>query len=229
MRISIIDKLNKEREIKEANNELITSISHDLRTPLTVLIGYIDMMKNHEDCKGELREYVISSENTAMRLKHLADDMFKYSLAFGDVDLGIKLEKYDAETLVDQLISEHLLLLTEHGIEMRTKRVGRRFDGLMIYTDAPNLMRIIDNVFSNISKYADNNYPVYFTMERVGMSLILESKNKIKTDSSEVESNGIGLKTCVRLSKMIADDFYYGEENGYFISRLTLKLFAEDS
>ncbi len=224
MRNSIIEKLNNEREIKEANNELVTSISHDLRTPLTVLLGYIDMMKNHKDCNGELREYIVASENTAMRLKQLSDDMFKYSLAFGDADKGVKLEEYDATTLLEQLLAEHMLLLKESGFDIRAKRVGRRFDGMTVYTDAQNLMRIVDNTFSNLSKYADRDFPIEFTMERVGMSIVLESKNKIREDASEVESNGIGLKTCVRLSKLIADEFYYGEEDGYFITRLALPL-----
>ena len=224
MRNSIIEKLNNEREIKEANNELVTSISHDIRTPLTVLLGYIDMMKNHENCEGELREYVIASENTAMRLKQLSDDMFKYSLAFGDTAKGIKLEEYDADTLLDQLLSEHMLLLGESGFDIRSRRVGRSFDGMMVYTDAPNLMRIVDNTFSNISKYADPKFPIELTMERVGMSVVLESKNKIREDVSGVESNGIGLKTCARLSRLIAEEFYYREEDGYFITRLALKL-----
>ena len=227
MRHSIIDKLNKERQIKETNNELITSISHDLRTPLTVLIGYIDMMKNHEDCKGELKEYITASENTAMRLKRLSDDMFKYSLAFGEPDNGIKLESYDAKTLLDQLLSEHMLLLIESGFEVRKNSLGRSIDGMTVRTDAPNLMRIIDNIFSNLSKYADPAYPIEFTMERSGTHVTLESKNKIKADASEVESNGIGLKTCVRLSRFISEGFHYEEQNGYFISRLTLKLYAE--
>jgi signal transduction histidine kinase len=227
MRISIIDKLNKEREIKEANNELITSISHDLRTPLTVLIGYIDMMKNHEDCKGELYEYITASESTAMRLKHLSDDMFKYSLAFGEPDSDIKLESYDAETLFDQLLSEHILLLSERGFDVRKKRTGRSFDGMKVHTDAPNLMRIIDNIFSNLSKYAEPSEPIEFTIERVGLTVILEIKNRIKTESPEVESNGIGLKSCTRLAKLIAEGFTYGEDDGFFICRLTLKLCAE--
>ena len=99
----------------------------------------------------------------------------------------------------------------------------------MVHTDAPNLMRIVDNIFSNISKYADPDYPIEFTMERSGMTVVLQSKNKIKTDTSKVESNGIGLKTCVRLSKLIADGFHYAEEDGYFICRLSLKLHAEDA
>ena len=229
MRNSIIEKLNNEREIKEANNELVTSISHDIRTPLTILLGYIDMMKSHANCEGELREYVTASENTAMRLKQLSDDMFKYSLAFGDTNKGIKLEEYDADTLLEQLVSEHMLLLSESGFDIQSKRIGRRFDGMTVYTDAQNLMRIIDNTFSNISKYADRNFPIEFTMERVGMSVVLESKNKICEDVSEVESNGIGLKTCARLARLIAEEFYYREEDGYFVTRLALKLHEREA
>ena len=120
MRHSILDNLEKERAARTANTELITAMSHDIRTPLTVLLGYIDMLKNYEGCDETVKSYVGATESTAMRLKELADDMFKYSLDFGVADSEITLEEYDAKVLMEQMLYEHLILLTESGNNLLT-------------------------------------------------------------------------------------------------------------
>ena len=225
MRISIIDKLRLEREAIDANNELITSMSHDIRTPLTVLLGYLDMMKSYDGTDEVLRGYVAASENTAMRLKHLSDDMFKYSLAFGGSEGGVKLEEYDATTLFEQLLAEHILLMNENGFNMSLDFDEALRDGeYSVYTDAPNLMRIIDNLFSNLTKYADKNYPVTLSVKLNGYSLTVECKNRISRNADAAESNGIGLKTCKRLASLVAEGFEYSDDGEYFTTKLSLKL-----
>ncbi len=225
MRISIIDKLRIEREAIDANNELITSMSHDIRTPLTVLLGYLDMMKDYDGTDEVLRGYVAASENTAMRLKHLSDDMFKYSLAFGGSEGGVKLEEYDAKTLLEQLFAEHILLLNESGYNTSFELDDSLRDGeYYVCTDAPNLMRIVDNLFSNLTKYADRDYPVVLTVKLNGMTLIIECTNRISKNSDAAESNGIGLKTCKRLASVVADGFDYSDDGEYFVTKLSLKL-----
>ena len=225
MRISIIDKLRKEREARDANNELITSMSHDIRTPLTVLLGYLDMMKNYEGTDDVLLGYVNASENTAMRLKQLSDDMFRYSLAFGDAEVDTKPEEYDAKTLLEQLFAEHILLLNECGY-VTSFNFDENFKDkeYSVYTDAPNLMRIIDNLFSNLTKYADKDYPIEMSVKVNGTSLIWECKNRISKSSDSAESNGIGLKTCKRLAEAVADGFECSDDGEYFVTRLALKL-----
>lgn len=225
MRISIIDKLRLEREAIDANNELITSMSHDIRTPLTVLLGYLDMMKSYDGTDEVLRGYVAASENTAMRLKHLSDDMFKYSLAFGGSEGGVKLEEYDATTLFEQLLAEHILLMNENGFNMSLDfDEALRSGEYSVYTDAPNLMRIIDNLFSNLTKYADKNYPVTLLVKLNGYLLTVECKNRISRNADAAESNGIGLKTCKRLASLVAEGFEYSDDGEYFTTKLSLKL-----
>ena len=225
MRISIIDKLRIEREAIAANNELITSMSHDIRTPLTVLLGYLDMMKDYDGTDEVLRGYVAASENTAMRLKHLSDDMFKYSLAFGGSEGGIRLEEYDAKTLFEQLLAEHILLMNENGFKMTFDFDEELREGeYSVYTDAPNLMRIIDNLFSNLSKYADKEYPIILSVKIRENSLTVELRNRISINTDAAESNGIGLKTCKRLSTLVAEGFEYFDDGEYFTTKISLKL-----
>ena len=224
MRNSILDNLRKEREARDANNALITSISHDIRTPLTILLGYIDIMKSRGSSDPEMQSYVEAAESTAMRLKQLSDDMFKYSLAFGDEEIPFKLEEYNAKMLLEQMIYEHVLLLKDKGYRVVLENLDNAVkDDRVIHTDAPNLMRIIDNLFSNITKYADICAPVTISAKLSGDTLILDFQNKISDKKPETESNGIGLKTCVRLSSIVAESFEYKSVGTSFTARLTLK------
>ena len=234
MRKRMLEHITSEQEARQANTELITSISHDIRTPLTVLMGYIEMMKERE-CEDEVMAgYISATESTALRLKQLSDDMFKYSLAFGDTKGMINLEEYDAYTLFDQMISEHVVLMREMGYDIHVMATGERIDeGCIIVTDAQNLMRIVDNIFSNLRKYADPEHAILLTLEVKGGKIIFECENKVHPDTEGAESNGIGLKTCQRLASLIADRFDYKREGDYFTCRLVLDyrhsyLVAED-
>ncbi len=225
MRKNMLENISKEREAREANNDLITSMSHDIRTPLTVILGYLDMMKN--DLPPEQRRsYVDACEKTAMRLKELSDDMFRYFLAFGNAGKDVALEDYDAATLIEQMLTEHLLLLSESGytteVEEETEDIFT--DGSTITTDPANLMRIIDNIFSNFYKYADKAEPILLHISKLGDVLVLKFTNKIKSDSSGVESNKIGLKSCDRIAELITEGFEYKAEEGYYYTRLALKI-----
>ena len=87
-------------------------------------------------------------------------------------------------------------------------------------------MRIIDNVFSNIYKYADITKPVSITVKNEDDKLVvIEFTNYISKDSAKAESNGIGLKTCVRLGRLITDGFEYGVKDGVFAVRLAVALY----
>ena len=229
MRRTMLDNIKSEQEAREANTELITSISHDIRTPLTILMGYIEMMKEHGGSDEVMQSYISATESTAVRLKNLSDDMFKYSLAFGDTKKSVKLEEYDFLTLNDQLFAEHFLLMRERGYDIRVELTGEEIpEGATVRTDPPNLIRIIDNVFSNLAKYADTDYPIEFTLHYDGAYITFMCRNKIRTNTEGAESNGIGLKSCVRLAPLVAERFEYEKSGDYFISRLVMKLKRPD-
>ena len=205
MRSSMLESLKKEKEAIDANTDLITSMSHDIRTPLTVLLGYLDIMKS-TNTDENMQDYIKASETTALRLKELSDDMFRYFLVFGSGDIETSISDYDAKTIVEQLLFEHILLLTERGYE-----VERRIDveeGLVISTDAPKLMRVIDNIFSNIYKYADKAKRVLFCADISEGVLKINIKNSVKI-GAEAESNGVGLRTCSKLCEALGISFEY--------------------
>ena len=229
MRESMIENFEKEREALDANTALITSMSHDIRTPLTVLLGYIDVMQNKSERDPEMQEYLRAAESTAMRLKKLSDDMFSYFLVFGGKELEIKMESYDAATLIDQMLFEHVTLMQESGYKVEFS--GLNYDSLFgaeVRTDAQKLIRIFDNVFSNIYKYADKQSPVSITAIENDDSMVISFTNVISKSTSKVESNGIGLKTCKKLGEYINAGFECTSDEKTFNVILTLKLIKTD-
>ena len=225
MRCTILESIEDERKARQANTELITAMSHDIRTPLTVLLGYLEVMKGAAK-DDTMREYVDATERTAMRLKSLSDDMFNYFLAFGSTKENMDIQEYDATVLFVQMLSEHLLLLSESGYKLEYAFDNDKLpEGSTVKTDAPKLMRVVDNIFSNITKYADKSKPVFVGGRVEGDNCIIEVKNQKAEGKSEVESNGIGLKTCERLATFVAEDFRVIETETDFTVRLTIKIF----
>ena len=226
MRQTMLRHIENEKEARAANTELITSISHDIRTPLTVLMGYIEMMREREKDEVMLG-YIDATESTALRLKQLSDDMFKYLLAFGDTDKAVSLEEYDARMLFDQALSEHILLLREMGYDISVNNLGDALpERSLVRTDAQNLMRIVDNIFSNIRKYADMESTINIDTRIDGARLTVEVRNRLRRDTDGAESNGIGLKTCVRLGSVVADGFEYEKNEDSFVCRLYMKIYT---
>ena len=209
MRTTMLSSLEKEKEALTANSELITSMSHDIRTPLTVLLGYLDIMKSYSD-DSVMQEYLKASEGTALKLKELSDDLFNYFLVFGDNNVKAEFSHYGAKTLFDQLLSEHVLLLGERSYKVSVHMGKMITDNIKVSTDAPKLARIIDNLFSNIYKYADEKKPVAVAIGVRGQRVSLVIKNFVGDRKDQAESNKIGLKTCKKLSELLDIRFEYG-------------------
>lgn len=219
MRTSMLENLSKEREALDANAELITSLSHDIRTPLTVILGYLDVMKMHAN-DSRMKSYIDASHATAMRLKDLSDDIFRHFLIEeGDAVL----QEYDAERLVEQLVSEHILLLREQSYEIKVSVESQ--PGAVVKTDAPRLMRIIDNVFSNLKKYADKSTPISLSLSYTDSHAILVFENQAAT-GSPADSTGIGIRTCKRIADSLGIIFKSEQNENTFLTKISIPLVA---
>lgn len=229
MRCTILESIEEERKARQSNTELITAMSHDIRTPLTVLLGYLDIMKNEAESEN-MRSYVEATEKTALRLKNLSDDMFNYFLAFGNTKENVNIEEYDAVTLFDQMLSEHLVLLGEQGYKVEFEKMESDFAaGSVVKTDAPKLMRIVDNLFSNIRKYADASKPITVRLDITRELFSLEIENYISDTVSEVQSSGIGLNNCKRLAPLVAKSFGYIKGRNTFTVKLEITIIPPEN
>ena len=221
MRSSMLENIEKERAALEANRELITAMSHDIRTPLTVLLGYLDIMKlnAHED---DMQQYLEASERTALRLKKMSDDMFSYFLVYGG-GIEVSVQECDARTLVDQMLSGHVFLLREQGYDINFNFEGEDNDflsNIVVVTDPPQLMRIVENIFSNVMKYADKEKPVTVFVGAEIDEMTIKVSNYIAPNPDEAQKNGIGLRSCMKLANAMDVRFSSLGESGVFTSQM---------
>ena len=195
-------------------------------TVLLVTAGFLLCGKYGFVLLGCLAGYGLALRKAYKSLDGMNGDISGYALTFGETEKGITLEEYDAATLLAQLLEEHIVLLSESGytVDMSLADGGAFSEGEKIVTDAQNLMRIVDNVFSNIYKYADKDSPIDIRTEKSGGRLRLVFKNRVTENTEGAESNRIGLKTCARLASFVADGFDASGDGEFFTVSLDLRL-----
>ena len=228
MRDYIIRRLQSEKEAWDKNSELITAMSHDIRTPLTSLIGYLDIIESEKyESKEDEKRYIEASKEKALQLKDLSDKLFQYFLVFGSQPKEKEIEVYDAEILLQQIISEHSAELMSYGFKIDLEYTLT--EETEIKVDISGLRRLFDNLFSNLTKYADKSSPIRIsvTHDPDDKFIIVRMMNGVLTESRKVESNKIGLKTCDKICSDMGGEFTYSDEGQIFTVKLTLPIFVD--
>lgn len=241
MRNYIIKRLQSEKEAWDKNSELITAMSHDIRTPLTSLIGYLDIIESEKyQSKEEEKRYIEACRDKAFQLKDLSDKLFQYFLVFGSKGAEKNTEVYDAEILLQQIISEHSAELINYGfnIDLDYRIAGEESlnadgtgESVEIEADISGLRRLFDNVFSNIMKYADKTSAIRISavLDPDRRNIVIRMINGVLTESRRVESNKIGLKTCEKICRDMGGSFTYQDEGQLFTVRMVLPVHIQKS
>ncbi|MDD3654136.1 MAG: HAMP domain-containing sensor histidine kinase [Desulfotomaculaceae bacterium] len=172
---SITDGLNKavESEIKSERlkSELITNVSHDIRTPLTSIITYVDLLKKETD-QAKAAEYIDVIEQKAQRLKVLTDDLFEATKASSG-NIPVNFEKIDLVSLITQGLGEFDDKIQACGLDFKISAP----DKVLIKADGKLLWRSIENLLLNIFKYALAGSRVYIDINDSGQAVTLTIKN----------------------------------------------------
>ena len=143
--------------------DLITNVSHDIKTPLTSIINYVDIIKREDISNEKVRGYVDILDKKSQRLKQLTDDLVEASkISSGNIVL--EMEKLDFVELMNQTIGEFLQKLEEKNLRMV---VNMPSEPVFIQADSRRLWRVIENLFNNLCKYALENTRVYIDMKVV--------------------------------------------------------------
>ena len=224
MRLSIIDKLQREEEAWKANSQLITAISHDVRTPLTALLGYLEIVSDESLSPDERSAYLEICKNNALRLKGLTDELFGFFLVFGKPQPDQKPEEFDAGMLLEQVLLEHEMDLVQRGFQVET---GSDPITGSLQVDLGHFRRIFDNLFSNVRKYADPSCPVTITCRCDREELTVTICNRIRQDTNRVESNRIGLQTCHKLVAAMGGEFNQSRTKETFTVEVLLPVYTE--
>ena len=206
MRDTIVERTRNEQTALQANSDLITAMSHDIRNPLTSLIGYLDLLEMQQaQLPEDLRRYVLASRDKAYQLKDLTGEMFRYFLVFSRGEQETHPEPYDAQILCAQLLGECTAELRSRGFDVNLLLLTTP---CTVTTDVQMLKRVTDNLLSNIEKYADPAARLTILAEREGERLHVCFANRARRELARVESNHIGLRTCEAILQLLGGQFF---------------------
>ncbi|MBO5670038.1 MAG: HAMP domain-containing histidine kinase, partial [Clostridia bacterium] len=167
--LAVEDRMKSER----FRSELITNVSHDLKTPLTSIINYTDLLSK-EDCENEtMRGYIDVLSRQAYRLKKLTEDLLEVSKASAQT-LPVVLDTTDAAELLQQAIGEYESRLAAAGLH---PVLSISENPLFILADGKHLWRVFDNLLSNICKYSLPGTRVYLSAQMASDTVLLTFRN----------------------------------------------------
>ena len=211
MAIAVEDRLKSER----MKTELITNVSHDIKTPLTSIINYADLISK-EPCDNEkITEYSEVLTRQSEKLKRLIDDLVEASKA-STGNLEVMLAPCNASVFLEQADGEYDEKLKAAGLELITKVPEKE---LRIMADGRRMQRIFDNLMNNICKYAQEGTRVYLSLEEIDGNAVISFKNTSRDpldmseeelmerftrgDSSRTtEGNGLGLSIAKSMAEL---------------------------
>lgn len=196
MRSTLHTNIRQEMESRRANQDLITAMSHDLRTPLTILHGYLDILalgRNPEQQSEYIRRCLQKTED----IQQLTDRMFEYSLVYEPLQNPV-LAPIPVKD-IQRMLSEHLDFLRLAGFQ--TSEIITPLCG-QINGDETSLKRLFQNLFSNILKYGDKSEPVTLQISAEEDRCRIALSNAIKQNQTGIESNHIGLKSAEKIAEI---------------------------
>ena len=207
LRRNVLHKIQTERDAITANHELITAMSHDLRTPLTKQIGYLEILYRRKFTQEEeLFDYIQKARSNAFIMKDTTDKLFRYFLAFGGQQQEVQQSEVDGKALLNSVVSFSPIQ-----------------ESFRMMINPEEFARIFDNIFHNLRKYGDNTVPVNISYTLQPGELLLMVQNGVRQDTSKVESTKIGLKIVEKIMKSMGGSVEVMNDGQYFIIQLIFK------
>ena len=171
---STVAAIEDERRIEQSKDELITNVSHDIRTPLTSIIGYLGLIEDRQyHSEEELLKYTHTAYVKAKQMKSLVDDLFEYTKV-RQPSVPINVMEFDMAQLVEQLAADFELEASRKGIKIETYT---RPEHIEMDGDTEKLVRVFNNLLSNALKYGKGADKIRMEVEKVGTEAILTVKN----------------------------------------------------
>lgn len=198
LRLTLKNNFITEETNRRANYELVTALSHDLRTPLTSLMGYLDIIRFKKYKNQQQYDlYLNNSIDKVNQINELANKMFEYFLVFSK-EHDTELTKISLGVIYEYII-ENIAVLEENQFIV-SKQI--KHSDNFIFGNINLLKRIINNIFSNVSKYADKNQPIIIELTTDNDNLKFTVKNAKIHTVNYIESNRIGLKSVKQMIKI---------------------------
>lgn len=212
--------IRNELRNQRLKTELITNVSHDLKTPLTSMVSYVDLLKTEGLDSENAPEYLNILEEKTSRLRRLTEDLFEAAKAASG-DIPVNLESISMESILNQALAELEENLSANDLQVIISNTAEHTN---VMADGRLLWRVIENLLTNVSKYALTGSRVYCNLSDAGQFVRLEVKNisrdPLNIDASELmerfkrgdesrntEGSGLGLAIARDLTTLMGGRF----------------------
>ena len=237
IQLGIQKAVDEQTRAERMKTELITNVSHDIKTPLTSIVNYVDLLEKEDIQPEKAKEYVDVLNRQAARLKKLTEDLVEASKASSGT-LPVHLEAVDVNVLLSQVSGEYQSRFELCKLEPIVKLSS---EDPQILADGKLLWRVFDNLLSNICKYAMPGTRVYFTSEVLDSRVQISFKNIsnyplditadellerfVRGDSSRsTEGSGLGLSIAQSLTSLQKGTFDLVVDGDLFKANLSFPL-----
>jgi len=232
------EQINKERLSEETKYELIANVSHDLRTPLTSVTGFLSLIQDNPDMpKADKDQYIETALNKAMGLNQLVDQLFEY-VTLSNTDEAFDTVPVDMKVYMEQILFEQQVMMEERGFETEL-HITKHSVSCQINPD--RLHRLFDNVFSNVAKHGSHERPVIIETYIQGDNFTVVVDNLIAdedslgipdnvfnryftTDRNFNESGGLGLSIAKEIMVKHKGEISVSYREHHFIITMTLPI-----
>lgn len=198
MRQSLKEQIEEETRLMDEHRKLVTEMSHDLRTPLTSLLIYTEILKkNGVEDQEQVLSYIDKINQKAHQLKVLSDHIFEYSLVSSEEETELE-EAESPGVIFYDLLSELAAYLEQQGFEVTR---DLEWEPAKIRVNQEYLTRVFDNIVSNITKYADSQFPVRIASIQNENETGICFSNRIRSHTGDARSTQIGLRSLENMMR----------------------------
>ncbi|WP_368645596.1 sensor histidine kinase [Alkalibacterium putridalgicola] len=175
---STVEAMEEERRIEQSKDELITNVSHDIRTPLTSIIGYLGLIEeNRYGSEEQAKKYVHTAYEKAKQMKVLVDDLFEYTTV-RQTAVPLEFVTFDMIQLLEQVAIDFELEAQKKGREIQISSSQKQ---IMMRADTEKVVRVFHNLLSNALKYGKGGTLVQIKVRKEGSNVIVSVKNNGET------------------------------------------------
>ena len=242
IRQGLMSSVNESLKNEKLKADLITNVSHDIKTPLTSIVNYVDLLKRENLENENAKYYIHVLEEKSQRLKQLTEDLVETSkITSGNVKLNM--QKLDLVELLYQTGGEFNERFESRNLTIVTKIPSEQ---IFIYADGRQLYRSIENLYTNAAKYALENTRVYVELEKADTKAVFTIKNVSKNEldivsdgnvdlterfvrgeeSRTTEGSGLGLSIVKNLTQLMGGEFAILVDGDLFAASITFAVVA---
>ncbi len=203
IQLAVDERMKSER----MKTELITNVSHDIKTPLTSIISYVDLLEKENIDNQNAREYLEVLDRQSARLKKLIQDLIEASKA-STGNLTVNLEETDVRVLLEQAMGEFTDKLDKRGLKTI---ITYNTEPLTVMADGQHLWRIFQNLINNITKYAQDNTRVYIDVDSIACdntenSAVVTKKGMLRVVFKNISKDSLNVTGDELMERFVRGD-----------------------